>query len=740
MSMPEMPGEPHSPWLAQAHTIHRVVQVNVRRVLALTLLWGLGFALLLAVPFAMYYQSETHGYKSVLQAEKERVIRLAAEIIHQEMESALSDLRFLAQNNEIRAFLAGDTLASRQALAREFEGFARQKRLYDQVRFIGLDGGERVRVNFHDGRLRIVPEQELQSKNDRPYFRDAIRLDITDIHVSPLDLNIENGMLEQPYKPVIRFAIPVADAGGRKRGVVVLNYLGRRLLERLAQLGGAAGELWLTDSRGFWLLAPSPDMAWGFARSGRDRQTLSVLHPALWRQMSRREKGGHSVSGDWVQFERIYPFLPARPPPERHSAEPVAARDYYWTVTTIIPAEVSQAGYGGVAGKLGAIYGAWVLLGFALAGGMSFLGNRNEALAHVMESVIDNLPVLISYVDGERRYRFNNMAYERFFGLSPKQLFGKTMREVLGEESYLEVLPYVEKALAGETVTLELRLRYARAGMHDVVISYIPDIDPGGRVKGFYVLVNDVTPIRESERREHQHMLELAHVSRMASLGEMASEIAHEINQPLAAIAMFSAASLRSLEPGGNEAQLKTWLEAMNTQAKRASEVVRHLRRFVRKGDIHPGPVDLNQAAREVAGLMRFEVARHKVAIELDLAEGMPTLSAELILMEQVLFNLVRNALEALVRQDGEKRVTVRTRHDEAQVRVEVEDNGPGVDAALGDRIFESFMTGKRDGLGMGLAISRSIVEAHGGTLDYLNNPLGGATFRCCLPREAKHV
>jgi C4-dicarboxylate-specific signal transduction histidine kinase len=203
---------------------------------------------------------------------------------------------------------------------------------------------------------------------------------------------------------------------------------------------------------------------------------------------------------------------------------------------------------------------------------------------------------------------------------------------------------------------------------------------------------------------------------------------------------MFSAASLRSLELGGNEAQLKTWLEAMNTQAKRASEVVRHLRRFVRKGDIHPGPVDLNQAAREVAGLMRFEVARHKVEIELDLAEGMPTLSAELILMEQVLFNLVRNALEALVRQDGEKRVTVRTRHDETQVRVEVEDNGPGVDAALGDRIFESFMTGKRDGLGMGLAISRSIVEAHGGTLDYLNNPLGGATFRCCLPRETKHV
>jgi C4-dicarboxylate-specific signal transduction histidine kinase len=114
-------------------------------------------------------------------------------------------------------------------------------------------------------------------------------------------------------------------------------------------------------------------------------------------------------------------------------------------------------------------------------------------------------------------------------------------------------------------------------------------------------------------------------------------------------------------------------------------------------------------------------------------------LSAELILVEQVLFNLVRNAFEAKASETEKKRVLIRTRFDQAYACIEVEDNGLGVNESLGNSIFESFMTDKQNGLGMGLAISRSIVEAHGGTLGYVNNPQGGATFRCCLPREDRH-
>lgn len=742
LSYPASPEAPLLPWLTQAHTIHRVVQIDVRQVLARTILWGLVIALLLTIPFTLYYKSEARAYKDLRQGEKERVIHLASEFIHHEMENALSDLRFLSQNNEMRAYMEGNTPGSRRMLAEEFMGFARQKGLYDQIRFIGLNGMEMVRVNYAAGLPYIVPERELQYKGNHPYFKEAIRLGVMQIHVSPFDLNIEKGALEQPYKPAIRFAIPVADRSGRVRGILVLNYLGQRLLERLEMLGGEVGgkasSLWLLDSRGYWLLGPSRDDTWGFAVPGRERRSLPELYPALWSHLSRHDTGAYPLSGDWVQFERVHPFSPSTLSGDKHHAIPVSGEHYHWTVVTVLPGESLQSGYAELAGKLGIIYAAWALFGFLLAGGLSFLGNRNASLAHVMESVIDNLPVLVAYVDEERRYRFNNMAYEQFFGLSPKQLFGMSMREALGEASYQEVMPYVDQALAGQAVTLERRLSYNQAGMRDVVISYVPDIRSGGRVQGFYVMVNDVTPIKESERRERQRMLELAHVSRLASLGEMASEIAHEVNQPLAAIAMYSSACLRTvgLEQGD---KLNAWLEAINAQAKRAGEVVRRLRHFVRKGDIRSGPVDLNQVAREVVALMRFDADRQHVSIKMDLARDIPSLSAELILVEQVVFNLVRNALEAMALQTEEKRILIHTRYDEAHVCIEVQDNGPGVDSALGDRIFESFTTDKPEGLGMGLAISRSIVVAHGGTLGYVNNPQGGATFHCCLPREAKH-
>jgi PAS domain S-box-containing protein len=725
-------------WLTPAHARRRPVRVNARRVLFRALALGVGFALLLAIPFALYYRSEARSYQDMRLAEKERVIRLASEFIHQEMEAALSDLRFLARLNETRALLQADTPGNRRKLGEECLELARQKRLYDQVRLIGMDGREKVRVDFVGGRPRIAADTELQYKGARPYFIAATRLGADRIHVSDFDLNIEHEAIELPIKPVIRFAMPVADNEGRKQGILVLNYLGQRLLDRLAKLGGQAGALWLIDARGYWLLGSVPGDTWGFMFPGREARTLSARHPALWQQIARQEKGVHVLDKDRILFERVHPLLPEVSAGDGQIASPADAGTYHWTVVSRLPHEPMRAAQAALPVKLGMVYGILVVFGFILAGGLSFLSHRNAALAQVTESVIDNLPVLIAYVDAEQRYRFNNLAYERLFGLNPRQLFGKSLRELLGEAAYQEIRPFVEQALAGQTVVVERRLPYERAGWRDVVISYTPDAEPDGRVNGFFVMIHDVTPIKESERRERQRTLELAHVSRLASLGEMASQIAHEVNQPLAAISMYSAACLRTLGHEDGHGQIESWLEAINTQAKRASEVVQRLRRFVRKGDIQPGPVDLNQVVKEVVGLTRFDADRHGVGIELELADGMPTLSAELILVEQVLFNLVRNAVEALARQTDARRIVLRTGFDASQAWVEVEDSGPGVDAALGETIFESFMTDKRDGLGMGLAISRSIVEAHGGALGYVNNPEGGATFRCSLPREVR--
>ena len=725
-------------WLAPAHTIHRVVQVSRRQIVLLTLLLGLAFSVLLAIPFVLYHRAESDNNLSLLRAEQERVIKLAAGVIHQEMDAVLSDLRYLSQHNEIRNYLAQPNRSTSLELAREYLGLASQKQIYDQVRFIGLDGKEVVRVNFNDGNPEIVADQNLQDKHDRYYFEETLWLSPGQIYVSPMDLNIEQGAVDQPPKPVIRFAVPVADDNGLIRGMVVLNYLGQRLRDKLSALEGQAGKIWLLNAEGYWLMGPTPEDEWGFVLPQRSQRKLANRSPRLWQQMEAAKSGIHQSATSWIHFERVYPLGRSAPVGVADFARPVDADRYYWTIAVELPQSTLQAANLALLKKLWAVYGALVLFAFLVAGALAFVINRNKALAQVVEKVVDNLPMLIAYVDAEQRYRFNNMAYEGFFGLKPSEIYGKTMRELLGEPAYQAAHPYIEQALAGEAVTFERQLADKGPGMHDVVISYLPDRSPQGEVRGFYVMVNDVSLIKESERRDSRRMLELAHVSRLASMGEMATEIAHEINQPLAAIAMYSAAGQRILQGDGDRSQIETWLEAINTQAKRAGEIVRRVRRFAQKGEHQSSPVDLGQIAREVAALLDHEARSQQVEIVLELAEDLPPVQGDHVLLEQVVFNLVRHALDMLRAQTGERRITLRTAFDAHLVYVEVCDTGPCVDPALGEHIFDSFVTGKEGGLGMGLTISRSIIEAHAGTLRYKMNPEGGNTFRFSLAREAR--
>ncbi len=723
------------PWLARAHTIHRVVQVDVRRIIRLTLLLGLAFSVLLAIPFAFYMRAETDNNLRLVQAEQERVIKLAAGAIHQEMDAVLSDLRYLSQHNGIRNYLAHASRSNRLDLAREYLGLAVQKNIYGKIRFIDRQGTEKVRVDFNDGRPAVIPVQDLRDLGGSPYFNHALQLSPGQIYVSPLEPGLAPGAPGHSSRPVIRFAAPVADGAGRIRGMVVLSYLGQRLRDKLGALEGKVGGIRLLDEHGYSLMGDAPETQWDlmFPRSQR---SLAELAPRLWKQMESEDSGVYQSETSWVRFERVYPLRG-----ENASvagavfAQPVDADRYHWTVAVELSKSALQATNHALLKKLWTVYGALLMFAFMVAGALAFAISRNRALAQVMEKVVDNVPALVAYVDAEQRYRFNNMTYERFFGLKPKQIYGKSMRELLGEEAYRKSRPYIDEALSGNAVTFERQLTDAGRAVHDVAVSYLPDIAHHEEVRGFYVIVNDVSPIKASQRRERQQMLELAHVSRLASMGEMATQIAHEINQPLAAIAMYSAAGLRTMQGEVDHGKIRNWLDAINAQAKRASEIVQRVRRFVRKGELQLVPVDVNQIARETAALIDHEARSHAVEIVLELEEDLPPVHGERVLLEQVIFNLVRNAIDAVLDRSGRHRVTLKTASDPQLVYVEVSDSGPGVDPALGEHIFDSFTTSKQGGLGMGLAISRSIVEAHGGALRFATNPEGGATFTFSLAR-----
>jgi two-component system sensor histidine kinase TtrS len=241
---------------------------------------------------------------------------------------------------------------------------------------------------------------------------------------------------------------------------------------------------------------------------------------------------------------------------------------------------------------------------------------------------------------------------------------------------------------------------------------------------------------REAQETLQQHQAELAHVARLSTMGEMATGLAHELNQPLTAIVNYTSGCLRRLQGGQRVEQ--PIIEAMQRAvegASRASEIVRHLREFIRKDDVQRTRFSINDVLQAVVRLVEREARQHNVALVLRLQEGLPSVEANRIQIEQVVLNLAKNAIEAGVCVGGEDpQVVLCTRLREAAIEVAVQDSGRGFPSAEAARLFEPFYTTKPDGMGMGLSISRSIVEAHGGTLEARSERGAGAEFRFTLP------
>ena len=220
-------------------------------------------------------------------------------------------------------------------------------------------------------------------------------------------------------------------------------------------------------------------------------------------------------------------------------------------------------------------------------------------------------------------------------------------------------------------------------------------------------------------------------------MGEMASGIAHELNQPLSAISNYTRGSIRMLQNGqeGMRDQLIEVMERVASQAERAGEIIRQLRRFIRKEEPERKWVDLNRLIRELVAFLQPELRKARVILQLQLLEELPQLWAHDIQLEQVLLNLTRNAIEAM--QDvppEQRRLLVRTSLGEGGVELVVEDSGHGISEALREKIFEPFVTTKEQGMGLGLSISRGIIEAHDGRL-VLDHASGrGTRLRIILP------
>jgi C4-dicarboxylate-specific signal transduction histidine kinase len=249
--------------------------------------------------------------------------------------------------------------------------------------------------------------------------------------------------------------------------------------------------------------------------------------------------------------------------------------------------------------------------------------------------------------------------------------------------------------------------------------------------------------LRDSEKRLLDAQMELARVTRVTTLGELAASIAHEVNQPLAAVVANAEACLRWLDRATPDLDaVRRSVEWVIDDGNRASEVIRRVRALANKADTEKVPLDVNDVVMETIGLVQRELFSHQVSLRMELAPTLPTILGDRVQLQQVIINLVMNGIEAMQSAtDRPRELLIQSRQHERQlVLVSVTDCGVGISAENADQLFNAFFTTKSSGMGMGLSICRTIMEAHGGRLWATANIPRGATFQFTLPVNADHA
>lgn len=275
------------------------------------------------------------------------LVGLAKSELSTELNTTFSDLEILIESLALKALLDSNTTQNRKYLVKLFTSISSHRKVYDQIRYLDASGAEVVRINYERGQVVAVPQDQLRNKSQRYYFAETFRLAEGQIFVSPLDLNIEGKRIEHPIKPVLRIAAPVFDSLGQKKGILILNYFGQVLIDRLRNvMQGATGTPMLLNSKGYWLLGKARDQEWGFMFNNNN--TFERQYPRAWSNIFRQKSGQFWIENELFSFETVHPMLEGRALSPSGAADATGGsghqgrvKDYAWKIVSYVDRETT---------------------------------------------------------------------------------------------------------------------------------------------------------------------------------------------------------------------------------------------------------------------------------------------------------------------------------------------------------------------------------------------------------------
>ena len=373
---------------------------------------------------------------------------------------------------------------------------------------------------------------------------------------------------------------------------------------------------------------------------------------------------------------------------------------------------------------------------------------RDEAERDLLErearlrSILETVPDALIIIDERGTIESFSKSAERLFGYSEREIVGQNVRILMPEpyssahDSYLQrYLGTGERRIIGIGRVVVGRRRDGSTFPMELAVGEVRT-EHGRRFTGF---VRDLTERHRTERRLQDLQSELMHVSRLSAMGQMGAALAHELNQPLTAIINYVQAARRMSEASGEplSPRVAEVLEKTAQQAARAGQIIRRLRQFVEKGSTEHRAEDINRVAEEASALALVGAKELGIRVSLVLAASLPPVAIDKIQIQQVLLNLIRNAVEAMTESPERHLVVTTERGEEGMVSITVRDTGPGLSQDVQRQLFQPFVTSKERGMGIGLSICRSIVEAHGGRILAQPSEPSGTCFLFTLPIAA---
>lgn len=472
----------------------------------------MALTVMIAAGILVFYAVQAKSLRVMTEATERQAVELARLASKMGLATIQSDLLFLADRVSSHLTASTGALQGREQLTSNFLAFAQRKGVYDQIRYLDTHGQEIIRIDYKNDHAYIVPARDLQNKSHRYYVSKTLELAHDEIYVSPLDLNIERNRIQRPFKPVIRFGTPIFDPQGHRTGIVVVNYLAQRLINRILTISKSkqvSEHIWLLNSNGYWLLGPHPEDEWGFMFPERKDKRLGVRDASAWKAIENGAQEGQFLTRQGLYtYAKIVPYQPIGSSDISEAAGPIKSE--YWILVAQVPTAALNAQTAGLTKRLGIVF-VVLVLAFAIAAWLvAFYSSRRrwaEAVARASEArfraVLESAPDAILIVNGSGRITLANAQAEKYFGYTRDELLEQPVEMLVPEylrerhgEHRADFSSHPEARAMG--LGLDLQGQRKDGSGFPVEISLSPLETPQGMA--VTAIIRDITTRRQAER------------------------------------------------------------------------------------------------------------------------------------------------------------------------------------------------------------------------------------------------